>query len=368
MYSIGCFLVAASSWCLLKAVYAPSRQRLWWTAYAFLAAAALHTHNFSLFMIAAQFFYVALVGCRLLPSQLAIDRRQTLHHAAMAFCLVTLLYAPWVPTFLQQAARVHQNFWLPEISTNLLTGTFVTWLTGLRGGDATWFAAIWVVFFLVMIAYTISRRDELGLFFLLQALIPWLATLLVSTLGGRALLDERYLVFSQIALLTYWAYTCAQLPTAAIGLLAYLNLLIPTAAATQGWVASIPSHSPSITEAIQFVQNAYTPGDLILAAEARDLNIFRYYADEAKWSDFDIRCPPLEYGGGHVNHISSLSPNDWLSAGGARIDVRRVWTLNRPHWRLPGQWTETWSEFYEPMDRTWTEGVQVKRYELGTIK
>ena len=315
MYSQGCFLAAATSWCLLRALYGSKRPGVWWTAYALLAAAALHTHNFALFMVAAQFLYVALVLCGLLPSNLTIDRLKALRLAAMAFCLVALVYAPWVPTFLQQADRVHQNFWLPEVSASLLAETFTTWLTGLRGGDPTLFAVVWLAFFLMMIGYTISHRDEFGLYLLLQALLPWVATLLIATLAGRPLLDERYLVFAQIALLTYFAYTCAQFPTPAISFLVALNLLVPIAGGAQELVASIPVGPPSITRAVEFMRKANQPGDVIITPEALDLNIFRYYATQAGWHDCEIRCPRVENCPGHVNHISALSPNDWLWVG-----------------------------------------------------
>jgi hypothetical protein len=361
MYSQGCFLAAASSWCVLKALFSPNRQAAWWTAYALLAAAALHTHNFALFMVAAQFLYVVLV--LIFPSKLRMDRRNTLRLAAIAFCLISLLYAPWLPVFLQQAARVQQNFWLPDITKDLLAETFITWLTGLRGGHLSWLAAIWIAFFVAMTTYTISQRDELGVFFLVQALLPWIATLLIAILSARPLLDERYLVFSQIALLTYWAYMCTHLSVITPALLVGLNLLICTAAGTFDQVSSVPLHPPSIPRAIEFMRTAHQPDDVIITREPRDLNIFKYYASQAAFDDFRIYCRCADTPPGHVNHISSLAPNDRLPKGQPPQRFRRIWTIRYAASDWEGEWIEVWNKLYEPMDQTWASGLRIRRYE-----
>ena len=95
-------LFALISWFSLR--LALQQRKLWpWIVYAMSSAAMLYTHYFGFLVLGSQVLY-------LLPL-LGRDRRM-LGPAALAFAAVALLFVPWLPSFLVQAAsgRVDPTF------------------------------------------------------------------------------------------------------------------------------------------------------------------------------------------------------------------------------------------------------------------
>jgi uncharacterized membrane protein len=134
MYTLATALVVASSWLLLRAQRASieieaeslaSRARglkpqfdanAYWIGYVATATALLYTHNYGLFSVAAQ---AVVVGVWLLRQSLGCWTSLTLltrfFSPLVAFVLVGILYAPWIPILRAQTAQVQAEYWIDPI-------------------------------------------------------------------------------------------------------------------------------------------------------------------------------------------------------------------------------------------------------------
>jgi len=102
MYALVVLLGMLATALFLRAYTADERPaRRWPVWFGLVLAAQLYTHNWGLFFALA-LFLAWLVLLWLAPSA---DRRQRLRDGALGFGLTALLYLPWVPTLLFQAAH-----------------------------------------------------------------------------------------------------------------------------------------------------------------------------------------------------------------------------------------------------------------------
>src|SRR3989338_6576943 len=130
MYTLGTFLVLFSSYYLLKAFESGKTKD--WVWYAILAAAALYTHYFLLFSIAAQIFYILYRIIRESGFRQVLKNRY-LKQALIAGGAMVLLYLPWIPSFLVQNARVQQSYWIPAMDRWSVPGTVWKMIFGGQG-------------------------------------------------------------------------------------------------------------------------------------------------------------------------------------------------------------------------------------------
>jgi mannosyltransferase len=102
MYSLVALLSMLTTALFLRAYTCDERAaRRWPVLFGLALAASLYTHNWALFLGAAMFAaWLGLLG--LAP---AAERRARLRDGALGFGLTALLYLPWVPTLLFQAAH-----------------------------------------------------------------------------------------------------------------------------------------------------------------------------------------------------------------------------------------------------------------------
>ena len=102
MYSLVALLSLLATSLYLRAYTVDERPaRRWPVLFGLTLAAALYTHNWALFLGMSMF--VAWLGLLYLAP--AADRRWRLRDGAIGFGLPALLYLPWVPTLLFQAAH-----------------------------------------------------------------------------------------------------------------------------------------------------------------------------------------------------------------------------------------------------------------------
>lgn len=125
MYSLMVVLSLLATACFLHVfVY---RNRRYLPALVVLIAAMLYTHSWGIFVTAGAVLTFALVWFR------SDDRRPLLKDAALVFGIAFLLYVPWIPTLLYQAAHTGAP-WLNsprfgvaiQVSKSLLGGGTVT--------------------------------------------------------------------------------------------------------------------------------------------------------------------------------------------------------------------------------------------------
>ena len=116
MYSLACLLGLASTWLLARGVLDPSRSRrgsaALWGLYALTACLSLYTHNYMIFVIAAQDLWLLLYAPAPVEEEEGAGvawRRRRAGLAALAVACAA--YAPWIPVLHRQADQVRQGYW-----------------------------------------------------------------------------------------------------------------------------------------------------------------------------------------------------------------------------------------------------------------
>ncbi len=103
------------------------RRRRYVPVFAVSLAMALYTHNWSLFLAAVSVVAFAACAWRIEPA----ERRALLRDGALAYGIVLVLFAPWLPTLAYQAGHTGAPWALPPVFWSLSQGLYA--LVGGRG-------------------------------------------------------------------------------------------------------------------------------------------------------------------------------------------------------------------------------------------
>ncbi len=202
MYSLGTTLAAFSSWLLLRILRERGTSRLWW-AYGATAAGLLYTHHYGLFTVAAQYLFLALYLVWLLGAGARAEARAVFAGAAVVGLAVAIVYLPGLALLRIQTGRVRQDYWIPEMTWRIFSGTFSQFLIPTHGFD--FLIGGWVVFAVLALACGLvamgGRRGD-GLV-LASAIVPMLGSAAISTVQPIWL--HRYFLFAQLFFLTAMA-------------------------------------------------------------------------------------------------------------------------------------------------------------------
>ena len=327
MYSMGALLAGLSSWLLLNALH-KERSCAWWLSYALTVAAFLYTHNYAMFTVFAQAVYAVgflAVKARRCSLQWALRCALQLVTAGL---IVLLIYCPWVPTLLGQARGVKQSYWIEKPSVDQTLRSLSAWTTGSPCRDKREVSASLCILG-ALLCYSACRTGFAGRFFVVQAVVPWLVSLSVSTYGGRSIFQERYLTFAQLSLFGAAAVAYASLRgrlerstlAAAVLLVVALNLRLG--------VRPLSAYSAAPEEFMAFFEEYYAPTDEVLLREPAALNVFRYYMAQRGLFDVNVRCClNANREVKRMDHSAAISANDVQSGNGVPEDVSRIWLID----------------------------------------
>ncbi len=349
MYSQGIFLAGLTSWLLLRALRCSRGCPGWWLGYGLAVAAFCYTHYYAFFTVAAQTLFVAGDLAVRVWKHSAAPVRSSLIGFLLAGAFAFLLYVPWFPMWRKQAHDVWEGFWIPPLTWEHTRNVFFHWSSGLHFHHALEFRG-WTLFLCACIVWMVWKADRGGLFLLMQALVPWVLSLALSTWSGRPIFHERYLLFAQFFLSTFWGIVWDRLPgwLPRLGLGCFLCTLSLSGLETvrEQW----PTRPPALASAAAFLRDHYQDGDVVLTSNAYELNRLRYYAARAGIATIQARCfvSPSEFSG-HICFICSLQAEEILWTGSSSESPlgQRVWTLavaraamSPPgeHWREVSRW------------------------------
>jgi mannosyltransferase len=349
MYAMGAFLAGVSAWLLLRALRSETRALRWWAAYAFAAAALFYTHYYGAFTVAAQLLFAAVVVAARWRS--APEGRSAARGWLGAVLMAGALVVPWIPVARRQAARVSAQYWIGEPGLGDIAAALVRWAVGVDSWPP--FPVVVIAVFAAVLLWAIVRGDG-GLRFLgLQAAVPWLGALALSLLARRPLFLERYLFFSQLALLAGLGHLALLRSgpwpkrVVAAGLGSLLGLGLAQEAGGR------PTREAAAEEAARFLARSVPPRDLVLANAPRDLMLIGYYLRRAGATGLELKCPASR-SEGHLSQVAAIRRDEVLPDEDVWADhSRKVWLvrLHPPRrWRPeppPVPWTLTFSRWFE---------------------
>jgi hypothetical protein len=348
MYSMGVALAGLSAWSMLRALRSERRALAWWVAYAVSAAALCYTHYYGAFTVAAQLIFAGVfLAWRGRTSGVRPPHVVGLGAAAV---LVAVLFAPWLSVLARQTARVREDYWIREADPFDVAGAFVRWTTGLEWAPPR--PALAIAAFVAAGLWVAWRGDRGQRLLALQAALPWVGALGLSWIAGRTLFLERYLFFSQLALLVLLARAWAGLaawPRRAAAVV--LGSMIGLGLADE--VGGRPVTEPSAQEGARLLAQSVAPADLVLANAPRDLNVIRYYLLREGAAAVQIKCPASR-SIGHLSQVSSIMPDEivgeeavwsgaWPRVWRVRLHPPRRWRPDPP----PADWAPILTRVFE---------------------
>jgi hypothetical protein len=183
-----------------------------WVGLIVFSAMTLLTHNTALFFpFATNLFVLGLMLYQRMkkPASPPALQAPSLGNWVKAQIGIFLLWCPWIPSFINQASRVNEEFWIPKPSWDLVTATLRALLNASApnqiGRVMTWLLC--AVLCLGLAYY----RKKLSIFLFLALLFatPILGELIVSI--RRPIFWDRTLIWTTIPLLLVLAAGVAQL-------------------------------------------------------------------------------------------------------------------------------------------------------------
>jgi mannosyltransferase len=347
MYALGTVLAVLSAWILLRAMRAAPRRAGWWVLWGLAAAAAVATHYYLAFTIAAEAVWAAWPA-RTRP------RWAHLRGLALGIGVAMAALAPWSGAFWRQARQVRAEYWIPPATPTVLREGLARWALGLDPGRAALPLALVVVASLV--AAVLAGRA--GRVFALLAAAPWVLGLALSEVAGRPLVLERYMLFAQPFLFCAWAVAIASVARPITRMAVGTALVLALVPGLVSIVATYPADPPALSAAARFLKRQAGAGDLVVVESPRALNKLRYYARQAGGERLDIRCAlpervPLSP---HVSHVVSLAEGDSVPAeavfasGPATIWLGHESTA--PPAPAPAGWSITYARIFEGGEET----------------
>jgi hypothetical protein len=348
MYALGIALAGLTAWLMLRALRSERRAFAWWGAYGVSAAALCYTHYYGAFTVAAQLGFAGLF----LVSRARVSgvRPREATGLLAAALLIAALFAPWVTVLRRQTARVSEEYWIREAGSFDVAGALVRWATGLEW-TPSW-PALTIGAFATAGAWVLWRGDRGQKFLILQAALPWAGALGLSWASGRTLFLERYLFFSQLALVVLLARAWAGLaPWPRRATAAAFASVVALGLAHE--IGARPTAEPSAQEGARLLARSVGPGDLVLANAPRDLNVVRYYLMREGAAGIDLKVPASR-SIGHLSQVSSINAYEivgeesvwaghWPRVWRVRVHPPRKWRPDPP----PPEWAPVFTRVLE---------------------
>jgi hypothetical protein len=210
-------------------------------------------------------------------------------------------------------------------------------------------ALLWVGLLVAISYFAVHLSERRMIFFLVQAIIPWVILLFISLCLGRPLLQARYLVFAQFALVCLLAATFEQLKQPLWRLVFTFLVFSQPLLVLVDEVRYLPERQAPMHYLVRLINRHIQPEDVIIVPTAATVNIVKFYAKQFGVYDPPVRCyvdRPLEEivgGKGHSVHVSSLSVGDVISRRQLPARARRVWEIDDTlapldSWRIVHEW------------------------------
>lgn len=295
MYTLATFFILLATFFLIRGLKTqiPSwRFSLLIGAYALSGAAALYTHYYSVFALAAH----ALFALYLLRFQI-----KKLGFVGVGFVASGILFLPWLPTFLRQLSQVQASYWIPPINRWSIPTTISKMTTGdgFNPDQAAFLIILIGVLVLAAFLWMLSRypqRERWILPFLF--LMPFLGSFLLS-LKTSIYLDRYFIFYLPYLVITLVAALFA-IPNPKVR---SLLLMLALAGAT----VSYPLHAsswrlsekPGMAGASSYLLSSLHSQDTILATSSFVYFTFRYYNTSS--------THPLVYAPSDLPHFSGTA-------------------------------------------------------------
>ena len=358
MYSLAIGLTTLSSYFLMRAIRVERGTPLEWCRYTVSAILLSYSHYVALFVIAVQLLFALGVRC-LRGRDSLVDR---VIAPLAAGCCVSLAWQVWLPSFLEQRARVISHFYLPSLDWQWFgrtmhelwigKGTVLSPLTGL---------VIAQVSLVVLLAVLLGRRRG-DLFLFLATVVPIVALAFISW-TSRPIFTARYMQFSHVFLIAGIGVLLSRLPGVlrTVGTAALLAWIGGAYYEYYQWRESI-ARLPGMRTAMQHVDELRGPKEpLIVSNPMLFTSALTYLKDRTNAFNYFPQSGYPFYQGTPVMRDSQYVTTEWIR----NSEAKHVWTLDGERnvmGRVP--MPSEWRLRREQRFREWYSPLVVRLYSL----
>jgi uncharacterized membrane protein len=369
MYTLGTTLALLASWALLTAIRREPQRLRWRLLYAVLGSLLAYVHYYALFTIAAHALFVVgylVVATRGRIGELLQSRR--LWYAGLALLLTALLYAPWLPNFLQQNRQVQNEYWILPIGGWSIPDTFYRMFVPIPGIPQH-VGAGWIIIAIIpglatlLLWFLLIRKRRYSdpaaparwLVFL-SGIVPFILSIIISFIS-QSLYQDRFFVLAHLFILIALADGLMNLPWVRLRHTAITVVIVGfIAAAVNFWaVLDIPG-KPGAQAAAAYIFDQRTAGEPIIVSSPYVYFAILHYAQEK----YHTSEPPRLYsetgtlahfaGGPIIVSADIIGPNVF-SANSAAIWVVDTTGFGSTRVTPPAPWqaqeTQVYQEVFE---------------------
>ena len=321
-----------------------NRRRVYVIAFSACLTLMLYTHTWGLF------FVVGSLAALVPVYRVADDRRLLLRDALLAFVAAGILYLPWLPTFLYQAAHTAAPW-----STKPGLGTPILISRQLLGGDRV--TVVLLAACVVGLSPLFTRRMRRTK----EAAVLWaLITLPIVTLAAAWLSSQvnpayvpRYFAPVVASILLIAAFGCARAGVIGLGGLALsVVFLLNPGSVTTGYKSDVRDVGGEMSPLLH-------PGDLVISGQPEQTSLAWYYLPDG-----------LRYGN-TIGPVSDPRYMNWVDAEKRLKDADPQTTLSPLVASLrPGQqllYVRPLTEGVKNWQAPWTELVRRRSAQWGAI-
>jgi len=342
MFTLGIFLVALSSFFVLKALR--YKNWLWWFFYVLSVIGGVYTHYYIFFSVFAQGFFVIYWFFK----ESGFNFRNWLENKNIqygfgAYLLMIFFYLPWLKTFLSQVVRVQESYWIPPMNIWSVPATFLKITTG--GSIDTfrfWYVLTALMITIVVAFIYVLKRFETPtkwLIFLLL-IVPFLGASIVSLKTSIYL--DRYFIFTlpfYVILIAgaIWAVQNKWLKNSLIA----ITILGSLVSFPLYWASLEVEKKPGMAEAATYLNREAKHSDKIYIGSSFVYFTFKYYNQTGIHPKLYQPFPLLHFSG-----TALLSPEDIIKDFYQDIEKDDiVWMINTTGFgnyqpSLPDNWVK----------------------------
>jgi len=361
MYAPDTCLAILGTWLLWRAVQEPHR---WgrWLSYAVVEVAGLYTHVTMLFIFAA---HVLAIWVVLIQGRKDWAATKFLFwRAATVMGTVGLIALPWVLVIRMQHARVHDDFWIPPFTLELLSTALVQCFTLYQHSvlDPKW--GLWLGQGLLLICvFVAAGKRPFDLLLALSASLPFLLLIAVSQ-GETNIVNGRYFITGHSLVCLAVSVWVARLPTWFLKLpvgAVLLGTLIFLAHDHHTWRESVAGKWAIPELLASWEEHRGTDEPLIFCNPMYYITA-RIYHDPA-----DLKIFGQEQDYPFYNGTAVTTPQEFLSATELNSgNWQTAWVCHNGNWgksKLPAEIGDSWRLSAETTRKDYSGTYFLRRYD-----
>ncbi len=278
MYGLLGLFLLGGTYALLRATEHQHSEWRWWSLYAVLMAAGMYTHYFTVFAIVAHWLYLMSLER---PWKWRLGRSRWLKTDWWLTNLaIVALWLPWLPSFYGQFTRGQGISWIPATTFFTLPKSIwqnITFTDAMALPQVVFWAIPALIIGLILWISWLHKHEHKEIRALFwYTILPISATIAVSII--KPIYQDRYLVFAANGMYILLGIAITRLirQHQATGVAILLGTLIICGIGV-GNVARQATHSMGSVGT--YINDRYTPGDSLMAAELYTYFDFSYYCN-----------------------------------------------------------------------------------------